>query len=147
MLVCFSEKGRKKTIHVLIREFMLLIKNFFSNVVNAVVMDKLLLYFSFAWCRNNGCCLMIADIEFEHRCKRRRILREPSISPVAVDNSRESDIGLTYPSHSSPLRDVSGVSGKELLLQAVFLSLHGLQPCDPHLKQSKLQQEMHRSLL
>jgi len=81
---------------------------------------------------------MIADIEFEHLRKRRRMLREPSVSPVAVYDSCDSDVGLTFPSHSSPPCDVSGVSGKELLLKAAFLSLHGLQPCDPHLKQSKL---------
>ena len=81
---------------------------------------------------------MIADVEFEHCRKRRRILREPSVSPVTVDDGCDSDVGLTFPSHSSPLRDVSGVSGKELLLKAAFLSLHGLKPCDSHLKQSKL---------
>jgi len=82
--------------------------------------------------------LTISDVEFEHRRKRRRILREPSVSPVAVDDGCDSDVGLTLPPHSSPLREVSGVRGKELLLKAAFLSLHGLHPCDPHLKQSKL---------
>jgi len=81
---------------------------------------------------------MVADIEFERRRKRRRILREPSVSPVTVDDSPDSDAGLTLPSFSSPLRDVSVTSGKELVLKATFLSLHGLEPCDPHLKQSKL---------
>jgi len=60
------------------------------------------------------------------------------MSPVTVDDAHDSDIGFTFPLHSSPLRDVAAVSPKELLLKATFLSLHGLQPCDPHLKQSKL---------
>ena len=81
---------------------------------------------------------MVSDIEFEQRRKRRRILREPSVSPVTVDENRDSDVGLTFPSYSSPLREVSGVSGKELLLKATFLSQLGLQPCDSHLKQSKI---------
>jgi len=81
---------------------------------------------------------MVADIEFERRRKRRRILREPSISPVAVDDRHDSDVGLTFQLYSSQLPDVSGMSGKELLFKATFLSLHGLEPCDPHVKQSKL---------
>jgi len=85
-----------------------------------------------------GCGLMVTDIEFDRRRKRRRILREPSVSPVTVDDNRQSDVGITFPSHSSPLPDVSAPSGKELLLKATFMRLHGLEPCDPHLKQSKL---------
>jgi len=81
---------------------------------------------------------MVSEIDFERCRKRRRILREPSVSPVTVDDNRDSDGGLTYLSCSSPVRDVSGVSGKDLLFKAIFLSQHGLQPCDPHLKQSKL---------
>jgi len=77
-------------------------------------------------------------MEFERRRKRRRILREPSVSPVTVDDSHDSDGDLTFPSYSSPLRDVAATSGKELLLKATFLSLHGLEPCDSYLKQSKL---------
>ena len=57
-----------------------------------------------------------------------------------MDDSHDSDVDLTFPSYCSPLldREVSAVSGKEMLLKASFLSLHGLQPCDSHLKQSKL---------
>jgi len=84
-------------------------------------------------------CLTVADLEFECRRKRRRYLREPSVSPVTVDDSHDSDTDLTFASYSSPRRDVSATSGKELLLKATFLSLHGLEPCDSHLKQSKLQ--------
>jgi len=81
---------------------------------------------------------MVSDIEFEHCRKRRRILREPSVSPVIVVDKHDSDVGLAFQSYSSPVHDVSAVSGKQLLFKATFLSQHGLQPCDPHLKQSKL---------
>jgi len=84
-------------------------------------------------------CWLFADIEFDRRRKRRRLLREPSVSPIALDDGCDSDASLTFPSYSSPLRvDVSAVSRKEMLLKATFLSLHRLQPRDPHLKQSKL---------
>jgi len=79
-----------------------------------------------------------SDVEFERRRKRRRMLREPSLSPVVVDDNQDSDAGLAFPSYPCPPLDVSAVSGKELLLKATFLSQHGLQPSDPHLRQSKL---------
>jgi len=84
------------------------------------------------------CCFVITDLEFEHRRKRRRLLREPSVSPVTVDDSRQSDDGsVTFPPYSSALRE-TGVTAKELLLKAAYLSSLGLQPCDSHMKQSKL---------
>jgi len=81
---------------------------------------------------------MLADIEFEQRRKRRRILHEPSISPVTVDDSHDSDVGFMLSTYSSPLRDMSATSGKETQFKAAFLSQLGLQPCDRYLKQSKL---------
>jgi len=60
------------------------------------------------------------------------------VSPVTVDDSQDSDAGLTFSSYSCPALDMKAVSGKELLLKATFLAQHGLLPCDPHLRQSKL---------